>query len=475
MSNFGFGFSPFESDEPGQGPDDLSGKIPLFAELQRLLSGNGGPVNWDLARQLAISALASQHRATGPGETATVAESIRLADLWLDAATDLPSGVTTAQAWSRVDWVEKTIGTWASLCDPVASRVVTAMSGALPPEVAEQAGPMAPMLSQLGGMMFGAQLGQGLAALAGEVVSSSEIGLPLGPPGTAGLVVDNLAKLAAEVERPVDEVRLFESLREAAHQRLFAHVPWLRQQVIDAVDAYGRGINIDPQAISEMMGEIDPQNPESLQQALSGGMFQPENTEAQTVALRRLETLLALIEGWVDAVVLSAAGERLQGAQALTEAMRRRRASGGPAEQTFATLVGLELRPRRLRDAAALWGAMGQLHGTGVRDSLWNHPDLLPTSDDLDDPLSFASNYGGLAELSVPDDLSSLTEAGDVAEAADIPSAAEAPSTGIDSATSKDEGMAASDGSESDAHPSPADDGNEDGDPSGSQSDRPGS
>jgi hypothetical protein len=145
-------------------------------------------------------------------------------------------------------------------------------------------------------------------------------------------------------------------------------------------------------------------------------MYEPENTEAQKAALRRLETLLALIEGWVDAVVLAASSERMQGAQALTEAMRRRRASGGPAEQTFATLVGLELRPRRLRDAAALWGAMGQLHGASTRDSLWNHPDLLPSSDDLDDPLSYASNYGGGIELSIPDDLSSLTEAADTPE-----------------------------------------------------------
>lgn len=477
MSNFGFGFSSFGGNEPGKGPDDLSGKIPLFAELQRLLSGNGGPVNWDLARQLAISSLAAQHRATTSADAATVTESVRLADLWLDAVTDLPSGVTSVQAWSRVDWVEKTIGTWSALCDPVASRVVTAMSGALPAEVAEQAGPMAPMMSQLGGMMFGAQLGQGLAALAEEVVSSSEIGLPLGPAGTAGLVVDNLTKLAAEVDRPVDEVRLFESLREAAHQRLFAHVPWLRQQVIDAVDAYGRGINIDPQAISSMMSEIDPQNPESLQQALSGGMFEPETTEAQKSALRRLETLLALIEGWVDAVVLAASSDRMQGAQALTEAMRRRRAAGGPAEQTFATLVGLELRPRRLRDAAALWGAMGQLHGASTRDGLWNHPDLLPSSDDLDDPLSYASNYGGGIELSVPDDLSGLDGLDDAAEtpadqATDDGSASDgniATSSSDGSAKSSD-GSAKSSDDPGSAPKSVDDDGSDD-----SQSDKPGS
>jgi hypothetical protein len=176
------------------------------------------------------------------------------------------------------------------------------------------------------------------------------------------------------------------------------------------VDAYGRGIKIDPQAISSVLAEIDPQQPESLQEALSSGLFEPEQSEAQLAALRRLETLLALIEGWVDVVVLAAAEERLQSAQVLAEAMRRRRAAGGPAEQTFATLVGLELRPRRLRDAAALWGAMGQLHGTSARDGLWHHPDLLPTSDDLDDPVGYASNYGGSSALKIPDDLSELDE-----------------------------------------------------------------
>lgn len=427
MSDFGFGFGPFGGqNEPGD-PDDLAGKIPLFAELQRLLSGSGGPVNWDLARQLAISGLAAGHRPITGSDRSAVTEAVRLADLWLDEATDLPSGVTAIEAWSQVDWVEKTIGTWSALCDPVASRVVAAMSSAIPPEVAEQAGPMAPMMKQLGGMMFGAQLGQGIAALAGEVVSSSEVGLPLGPTGTAALVVGNLAQFAEGLERPVADVRLFLALREAAHQRLFSHVPWLRQQLIEAVDAYGRGIAIDPQAISAALNDIDPTNPESMQQALTSGLFEPKNTDAQDSALRRLETLLALIEGWVDTVAFAAAKDRLPGADALAEAMRRRRASGGPAEQTFATLVGLDLRPRRLRDAASLWGALGQLHGNSTRDSLWSHPDLLPSADDLDDPLSYASNYGKAPELSVPADLADFDLAdggrsGDDAEGTSRPS-----------------------------------------------------
>lgn len=406
MSNFGFGFGAGS----GGDPDDLSGKIPLFAELQRLLSGSGGPVNWDLARQLAISNLSASHRSVSAADSAAVTSALRLADVWLDGVTDLPSGMTETQAWNQVEWVEKTITTWAAVCDPVAGRVVSAMSSALPPEIAAQAGPMAPMLNQFGGLMFGAQLGQGLAALAGEVVSASDIGLPLGPAATGALVVGNLESLASDLERPLDEVRLFVALREAAHHRLFTHVPWLKQQLIEAVDAYGRGIVIDPQAITNAMNEIDPANPESLQTALSSGLFEPQTTESQELALRRLETLLALIEGWVDTVVVAAATDRLQATAALSEAIRRRRATGGPAEQTFATLVGLELRPRRLREAATLWKGVTERQGVSARDQIWNHPDLLPRGEDLDDPIGFADRHASMTDFdeSAMDELTRL-------------------------------------------------------------------
>ena len=387
MTNLPFGFGPGNG---GDGPDDLAGKIPLLAELQKLLSWSGGPVNWDLARQIAISTLAGQHRSISDVERRQVEESIRLADVWLDGATDLPSGVHTIQAWSRVEWIEKTLPVWAQLCDPVASRVVGAMGSVVPEEMRAQLGPMSGVLNQFGGLMFGAQVGQGLAGLAQEIVSGADVGLPMGGIGAAVLLPENVLVFGEGLERPDDEVRLYLALREAAHQRLFAHVPWLRQRLVDTIDAYARGIAIDTSALEQAMGEIDPSNPESIQEALSGGMFTPEQTPEQQVALRRLETLLALVEGWVDAVVQAAAADRMPGADALREASRRRRATGGPAEQTFSTLVGLELRPRRLREAAALWWAVTQQHGVSGRDGVWDHPDLLPTADDLDDPLGFA-------------------------------------------------------------------------------------
>jgi len=132
-----------------------------------------------------------------------------------------------------------------------------------------------------------------------------------------------------------------------------------------------------------------------MEQLLNQGIFEPKATPEQTAALERLETLLALIEGWVQTVVSDALGDRIPGTSALSETLRRRRATGGPAEQTFATLVGLELRPRKLREAAVLWERLTQAVGADARDAVWQHPDLLPSADDLDEPAGFIDRMIG--------------------------------------------------------------------------------
>ena len=301
---------------------------------------------------------------------------------------------------------------------PIAAKGVDAMSSMLDIDPAElgEAVPeemraalsglgglagLAPMLRQLGGAMIGGQTGTAVGELAGEMVSSTDVGLPLGPEGTAALLPSGVAAFGQGLSVDAGEVRVFLALREAAHHRLFGHVPWLRQHLLGAVEAYAAGITVDMGRLREAMPDIDINNPEALQQALAGEtLFRPEDTPQQKAALARLETALALVEGWVATVVSAAADTRLTHAAALAEAIRRRRATGGPAERTFATLVGLELRPRMLREAAELWAGLTQARGLDGRDALWAHPDLLPTAADLENPDGFVR---GTDDLDISD------------------------------------------------------------------------
>ncbi|WP_329379459.1 zinc-dependent metalloprotease [Streptomyces sp. NBC_01351] len=384
--------NPFAAMFGSMNPNDLGA---AFQQLGQMLSYEGGPVNWDMAKDIARQTVAQgtsdgvKDTSVGIAEKSAVEEAVRLADHWLDGVTSLPSGATTAVAWSRAEWVEATLPVWKELVDPVAERVGAAMGSVLPEEMQAMAGPLLGMMRSMGGAMFGQQIGQAVGVLAGEVVGSTDIGLPLGPAGKAALLPLNIETFGKDLGVPSEEVRLYLALREAAHARLFAHVPWLRSHLFGAVEGYARGIKVDTSKLEDVVGQLDPSNPEQLQEALQGGMFQPQDTPEQKAALARLETALALVEGWVDAVVHEAAKPRLTSADAMRETMRRRRASGGPAEQTFATLIGLELRPRRLRDASRLWASLTDARGVDGRDGLWEHPDMLPTASDLDDPDGF--------------------------------------------------------------------------------------
>jgi putative hydrolase len=424
---FGFGLPGQGRGSGGSGGSGSSGGPPAeggpfgplgdpqqFAEALRqfadLMSWQGGPVNWELAKNVARQTLAAEgDPSVLDAERNKITEAVRLADLWLDEVTSFSSGVRQVQAWSRSEWVEATLPVWSKLCDPIAGKAVEAMSGlitdapgdlgaaGLPEELSTALQAMGgglsglgPMMRRIGGMMVGSQTGAAIGALAREVATSTDVGLPLGPEGTAALLPAGVAAFGEGLSISADEVRLFLALREAAHHRLFSHVPWLRAHLFGAVEEYARGITVDASRLREAMPQIDPANPEALQEALSGaGLFQPEDTPQQKAALSRLETALALVEGWVTTVVDEAAGNRLPQATALGEAIRRRRATGGPAEHTFATLVGLELRPRKLREAALIWRQLTDVRGTTGRDAVWAHPDLLPTNEDFDDPDGF--------------------------------------------------------------------------------------
>jgi len=143
-------------------------------------------------------------------------------------------------------------------------------------------------------------------------------------------------------------------------------------------------------------------DPQAINEAIQNGLFAPEESEAQLAALKKLELLIALIEGWIDEISAQAAGSQLPQIQALREMSRRRRATEGPLQKVFASLLGLEVSPRLARDAAHFFRVQGELHGIDYRDGLWESLGSLPLTEELSTPESFK------AGRSAPDDLSAL-------------------------------------------------------------------
>lgn len=370
-------------------PSMLSG---IFAQVSSMMSAQptDEPVNWDLARKHARQVVAGDNDPSVTGnQKSAVADATQLADLWLDPVTGFDRPGYTTEGWSKAEWVENSFEAWQEMSGPVAISLSEAMSHSIETQIPEEMkglmGGGSNMFNGLGGMMFGMQMGQAIGGLAGDVVSSTDIGIPLAP-GRSALVLSGIEKFGEGLEIPKQEVMLFLAVREAALVRLHKANPWLREDIMELIKRYSRGIHVDIERMQEAANnlDIDPTNPESIQEAFAGDVFKPQNTEDQQLALGRLENLLALIEGWVT-VVTAEATKNLPMAAQLTETMARRRATGGPAEHVFASLVGLELRPRMAREAAEFWTNKTEELGVDERDALWHAPETLPTGEELAD------------------------------------------------------------------------------------------
>jgi len=359
--------------------------------------GADGLLKSTASRDHTVTVAGEGQVALDPATRAALESAANVASLWLGEVTEIAELGETPVIATRTEWARRSLPVWEEIAEPVAIAIPRAVSGLLtnnvPEALAETLGSLAGQMENVSKGLFRLQLAQVVGKLAQEALSGGDIGIPLIQGASeydvqAMLVAQNMRDFTRDLDVPQEEADIYLAVREVAHARLFRHAKWLRLHLISAIRDFAEGIHIDSGAMLNLQENFDPTDTQALQELFSSGALLPEHSEEQRRALARLEHMLALIEGWVDHVTTEAT-HRLPKAGALAETIRRRRASGGPAERAFQTLVGLELRPRRLREASALFATLVTELGPEARDALWQHPDSLPTEEDLDNPEIF--------------------------------------------------------------------------------------
>ena len=420
MSNFGFGFhnSDDDSDDdrrrhnndpfgfffggPMNGGQSMGGGNlgDILNQFGAMISGfgsdlnssSGEPVNYSMAERIARQTIGTDNR---PKDSQAVAEAVRLAELWLDEATVLPAGATGSVAFGPTQWLEETLPTWKRIVTPLADKLGEASLGAVPEEMRGQLGPMQGIMKQVNSMNFGMQLGRTLGELAKGVVVSTQWGMPLADNRVAAIATGHLEEIAKQLGADKRETLIYLVAREAAHHRLFQHIPWLAERLILDVEEFAAGLSLDYSKIEEATRDFNPEmmnDPAQMQEMM--GRLQGEDLTPQVVstnahARERLETSLSLVEGWVDYVVGSALGSRMPEAAMVGAAWHSFRENGSPAMAGLTQALGISLAAPKAAEAADLWRRLEEAVGTERRDAIWDHPDFLPVAEDLDNPAAF--------------------------------------------------------------------------------------
>ena len=436
-----FGFLPNEGQpdfeallkqfsEMGVDPNALAGAKSFLESMQSASkSGEQSLITATSLREIAKNIItANGDLPIGTIDQEKLSQSLMIANTWLDSEILFPaSALPNQSAWSKRDWLDATVSSWQLLFEPLAlgmadalSDVISSSTSQLPIEFAgsenqspQQQEAMKQMLARLlrgfMGTLIATQLGQGVGSLANSITGANDVAIPLLAANSgAHLIPQNITEWSAGLGIDPEQVAIYLALREAAAARLFANSSWLSGYIKEVITAYGSGISIDVESITRQAeqamasGEIDINNPASLNIALNAGLFTPQQTPAQELALTKLEMVLALIEGWIDHVISQVAQERIPSFNALIENSRRRRATASPMQQLFANLLALEVSPRKMREASAFWGEVKTLRGSDGRDKCWEDPAFLPMPGDLNDVKAF------LESVTAPDDLSGL-------------------------------------------------------------------
>jgi putative hydrolase len=385
----GFGF-PF-----GMDPESLR-DAPLFREMQRVMSASSGPVNWELARQVAVAsaAEAGDDRDATDEERHGFEEAVRVAELHVARFTGLeaPADVVQVRAVRRAEWIGANTENLAGLLEPAAKRIGESMDlaqrEAMLPEsqaLAEMQA-MSGMLAQISPLLMGAQVGQVLGFLAQRVLGQYDVAVPRTGPGAVMFVVSNVRRFETDWTLEPTDFRTFVALHEVTHRFEFAQ-PWARSRFTELLDDFLSTLRFDMEGLQSRLATVDASDPEALQRMLESdeGLFGAELDDEQRLKLGRIQAFMSAAEGYGDHVMHGLGAELLPSYRRIEEAMRRYR-EGEAGDPVFERLLGVEMKREQYAAGRAFCDTVVELTDEATLARMWESADAMPSLPEVAEP-----------------------------------------------------------------------------------------
>lgn len=385
------GFDPL-----GAGMGDFSSDAPLFRELQRVLqSSQGGPINWELARQVGVAAAQEGREDPAPSEddARALEEAVRLAELQIEQHTGLepPPDVAVVRAVRRAEWVQTSAESLRSLLEPAAERIGGAMSRTqegveLPEEMAGVAPQLQAAMGQLSPLLLGMQVGQVLGFLGQRVLGQYDVAVPRQGAAQLLFVTPNLAAFERDWSLPAAEFRTWVALHEVTHRFEFAR-PWVGDHFRSLVDDYLSTIEFDVSGLQEALGSFDPSNPGAMDESFAqqDAMVGPVLDDEQRLKLGRIQAFMAAAEGYADHVMHTVGTALLPAASRMEEAMRRYRESED-GDLVFERLLGVDMKREQYRQGRAFCDTVVSLTDEATLARIWDAADTIPSLPEIEEP-----------------------------------------------------------------------------------------
>jgi putative hydrolase len=374
---------------------------------------SSGPVNWELARQVAESICVTQPDGEGtledpdvdPAQAERLTTLVRAAQTNVAATTGLAeSAAIDVRCVNRRGWTAVTLDGLRPVLEALAARLSSPFAaGGLQfdaPGEGDDTDMLAGMMGMLAPSLFGVQAGSLTGLLAHHALGQFDLPLPLAAPPKLAFVIANIEQFASDWDLAFDDLGFALASREVVHaaQRT---VPWVRERLVRLATEYVSGYEMRPDVLedqfSETFGAFDDLEPDALIAKLQAGEM-PEididptellahlRTPAQEPILAALQRFGSVLGGYADAVI-DTLGNRL-GANAgrIEEALRRHRVECGAATEFVDLMLGLKIDRSYYDQGQAFCAGVIERAGIDGLNRLWERESMLPTENELAAP-----------------------------------------------------------------------------------------
>jgi putative hydrolase len=378
-----------------------------FTQLMRMLQSQG-PVNFDIARQVA-GVIATSDPDTGqPGTEPAIARDatteyeqlLRAAQTAVADTTGIAAALSiSARTVDRHGWSLATIDGLAPVLEALAGALGSTPEG-MGAALGDDADPTAAMagneealfgflMQNLLPVLLGVWSGWMIGQLSHQALGQYDLPLPLEAQPTLLFVARNVDDFASAWELPADELRYALVLRETVHGAERS-VAWVREHLVTLARDYVGAYEMKPDALEEALGGLDFSDPESMQSmggfGDAGALLGAMRSDRQAPMLEELQRFVSVLEGYAD-VVVETIGTRMIGAhERIDEALRRHRLERGDAASFVDRLLGLELERRHYEEGAAFCRGVIERAGLDGLNRLWEGPQKVPTRAELEAP-----------------------------------------------------------------------------------------
>ena len=365
--------------------------IPLFREIQKILTSSEGPINIEIARQ--VAAALNQDARSGPGDLAAaraLSEAVHSSELLMSGYTRLPVDESArTDLIDRAAWITRTLDGWKWLLTHLAQHFSNQVS-TFAAQRGEEVNPMGTVMGQIAPLLLGMQAGTLVGQLARDSLGRYEPPIPRDDDGHLFFVAENVERVASEFAIEVEAFRRWLALHDVSRHAVMAAHPWVgryrRSLFVELVDS----IEIDASDLESRLVELQTRGPEALQEGMGPSEMLPVvSTERHAKSLDRMRAFVAVLEGYAHHSSQAVSENLLGDASKIDEGMRRRAASPTEGEAMLQSLLGVSFDRALEQSGATFCAAVVELKGIESLNQVWAAPDNLPTIAEIKDPFAW--------------------------------------------------------------------------------------